>query len=54
MPGLASTKLGIKDQARTFLLNAPEEVIQVIDPSNLKVATKLTGTFDYIHLFAKS
>ena len=54
MTGLASTKMGIKEGARAFLLNAPEEAIQAIDPSQLDVSTRLTGKFDYIHLFTKS
>ena len=54
MTGLASKKMGIKDRARAYLVNAPEEAVKAIDPSQLDVATKLTGTFDYIHLFTKS
>jgi hypothetical protein len=52
--GLAATKMGIKEGARAFLVNAPPEVVETIDPSHLKVAKKLAGTFDYIHLFTKS
>jgi hypothetical protein len=35
-------------------VSAPAEALEAIDPSQLTVAAKLTGTFDYIHLFAKS
>lgn len=54
MTGLALKKMGIKEGARAFLFNAPEEAIQAIDPSQLDVSTRLTGQFDYIHLFTKS
>ncbi|HSK66788.1 MAG TPA: hypothetical protein VK888_07655 [Anaerolineales bacterium] len=54
MTGLAMTKMGIKEGARSFFVNAPEEAIEAIDPSQLKLVPKLAGTFDYIHLFTKS
>ena len=54
MTGLASRKMGIKEGARAFLVNAPAEAVEAIDPSELDLATKLTGKFDYIHLFTKS
>jgi hypothetical protein len=54
MTGLASKKLGIKEGARTILVNAPAEAVKVIDPSQLDVSKKLTGMFDYIHFFTKS
>jgi hypothetical protein len=54
MTGLAFKKMGIKEGARAILVNAPAESIKAIDPSHLDLATKLTGKFDYIHLFTKS
>ena len=54
MTGLASEKMGIKEGARAYLLNAPAEALKAIDTSGLDVATRLTGQFDYIHLFIKS
>ena len=54
MTGLASKKMGIKEGARAFLVNAPAEAVEVIDTSQLELATKLTGKFDYIHFFTKS
>lgn len=54
MSGLASNKMGIKADARAILVNAPEEAVKAIDPSQLDLATKLTGKFDYIHFFTKS
>lgn len=54
MAGLASKKMGIREGARTILVNAPKEAVEVIGPSGLELATKLTGQFDYIHFFARS
>jgi hypothetical protein len=54
MTGLASKKLGIKEGARAILVNAPAEAVEAINPSYLELASKLTGKFDYIHLFTKS
>lgn len=54
MTGLASKKMGIREGARTILVNAPKEAVEVIDPPRLELATKLTGQFDYIHFFTKS
>ena len=49
-----SKKMGIKDGMRAIFINAPAEAIAAIDSSSLDIALKLTGTFDYIHLFSKS
>ena len=54
MTGLIAKKMGIKEGARTYLVNAPAEALKVIDPSQLDLAARLTGQFDYIHLFTKS
>ena len=54
MTGLASKKMGIKEGARAFLVNAPPDALRSIDPAQLKVATRLSGAFDYIHFFVKS
>jgi hypothetical protein len=54
MTGLAAKKMGIKDGARAILVNAPAEAVEAIDPSGFDVSSKLTGMFDYIHLFTKS
>ena len=54
MTGIASKKMGIKEGARAYLRNAPAEAVKAIDPSGLDVATRLTGQFEYIHLFTKS
>jgi hypothetical protein len=54
MSGVVLKQLGIKEGARAFLANAPAEAVEAIDPSQLDVATKMTGKFDYIHLFTAS
>lgn len=47
-------KMGIKEGTRAIFINAPDSVESAIDPSNLDVAAKLSGDFDYIHFFVKS
>jgi hypothetical protein len=54
MTGAVSKKMGIKDGSRAFMVNAPEEAVNAIDPPDLELAKRLTGDFDYIHLFTKS
>jgi hypothetical protein len=54
MTGAVSKKMGLKEGARAFLVNAPEEAVKAIDPPDLALAKRLTGDFDYIHLFTKS
>jgi hypothetical protein len=54
MTGIASKKMGIKEGARAYLVNAPAEAVKAIDPSGLDIPARLTGQFDYIHLFTKS
>ena len=46
--------MGIKVDSRAIFINAPAVAIQTIDLPSLDIASKLTGYFDYIHLFAKS
>lgn len=54
MTGSVSKKLGIKEDARAFLVNAPDDAVQAIGLPSLELAEKLNGKFDYIHLFVKS
>ncbi len=49
-----SEKVVIKVDSRAIFINAPAEAIEAIDLPILYIASKLTGYFDYIHLFAKS
>jgi hypothetical protein len=47
-------KLGIKEGMRTFFVNAPSSVIEAMASPGFKVASKLSGYFDYIHFFTKT
>ncbi|SEP80371.1 hypothetical protein [Epilithonimonas lactis] len=44
-------KMGIKEGARTYFANAPEDAILSIELPNIDLIEKLSGEFDYIHLF---
>jgi hypothetical protein len=54
MSGSVSKKMGLKEGVRAILVNAPDEAMDAIDLSRLDLAKRLTGKFDYIHLFTKS
>jgi hypothetical protein len=54
MTGSASKKMGIKEGVRAFLVSAPKEAVKTIDLSQLNVAARLSGKFDYIHFFTKT
>ena len=47
-------KLGARAGMRAVFINAPADVMSVIDVSYLKVADQLKEQFDYIHLFCKT
>ena len=46
-------KMGIKESGRTVFINAPTEAIVGIKLPTLSISKKMTGEFDYIHLFVK-
>ena len=46
-----SAKMGIKENARAILINAPVDAKKAIELPAIKLTTRLTGEFDYIHLF---
>lgn len=52
MAKLVSEKLGIKPGSRAILINAPVSAVRAIKLPRLKIATRLSGEFDYIHFFA--
>lgn len=54
MTKLVSEKLGIKANSRAILINAPASAVRAIKLPPLKKAAKLTGSFEYIHFFARS
>jgi hypothetical protein len=47
-----SAKMGIQAGVSAIFINAPADVINAIDPPDLKLSSTLSGDFDYIHLFA--
>ncbi len=49
-----SKKMGIKEGMRSIFISAPAVVKNTIDLPSLEIATKLSGNFDYIHLFSKN
>lgn len=46
-------KMGIKQGARTYFAKAPKDAIQSMELPNIELKERLTGEFDYIHLFVK-
>ena len=46
--------MGIKADSRAILVNAPAEAIAAINLPSLDIASRLTGYFDYVLLFATS
>ncbi|MEJ7646453.1 MAG: hypothetical protein WKF87_17780 [Chryseolinea sp.] len=46
-----SEKLGIKKDSRAIFINADEEALEALDLTELEIATRATGVFDYIHVF---
>ena len=47
-------KIGIKDNMRAIFIDAPTDAINDIYSPSLDLKKKLTGKFDYIHLFVHS
>ena len=43
--------MGVKKDSRALLVNAPEGIGDTLHLPALDIATKMTGDFDYIHLF---
>jgi hypothetical protein len=54
MTRTVAIKMGIKENSRAFFVNVDKEALENISLPSLEVADKLTGEFDYIHLFATS
>jgi hypothetical protein len=49
-----SAKMGVKKDSRAAFVNAPEDTIATLSLPALDVASRVAGSFDYIHLFAKT
>lgn len=54
MSRAVSQKMGIKEGARAFFMNAPDPALEAIDLPILDIVPELDGDFDYIHLFTTS
>jgi hypothetical protein len=54
MPKSVAQKIGVKNDARAILIDAPKDIINTIGLTDLKLAPRLSGGFDYIHFFAES
>ncbi|MEM7130161.1 MAG: DUF3052 domain-containing protein [Chloroflexota bacterium] len=49
-------KLGIKDNFRTYVKNAPDDYAQMVSPlpDRVKILTRLSNDLDMVHFFTKS
>ena len=54
MPRTVSQKMGVREGVRAHLVNAPESAVVAMSLPRLEMAAGLQGTFDYLHLFARS
>ena len=43
--------MGVRTGCRAFLMHAPEDAVETIDLPELDRANRLSGSFDYLHLF---
>lgn len=53
MERTVAAKMGIKDHSKAYFANADNDAIAAINLPELKTLKRLSGNFDYIHLFAK-
>jgi hypothetical protein len=49
-----SQKMGIKEKSRALFINAPGDAIEGMKLPGIDIAKRLTGVFDYIHLFVEN
>ena len=54
MAKTVAEKIGVKENSRTFFVNAEPAVVKEMNFPKLDVKTDLVSTFDYIHCFTKS
>ena len=45
--------MGIKENSKTYFMNAPNDAIEALNLPDVQLIKGLTGEFDYIHLFVK-
>jgi hypothetical protein len=54
MSTTVAKKMGIKEGSRAIFVNAPETAEDAIEAPDMDIVTRLSGDFDYIHLFTKT
>lgn len=50
----AAEKMGVKEGSRAIFIDPPEDIRAMLELPDLDIASRLTGYFDYIHLFTKT
>lgn len=53
MTRTVAQKMGVKENAKTYFINAPKEAIAAIILPDVQISKSLIDEFDYIHLFVK-
>jgi len=53
MQSTIAKKLGIREKARAILIGAPDDTVATMALPPLRIAARLQGEFDYVHLFVK-
>lgn len=51
MPKTVAEKMGVREDMRAILINAPESSVVSIQLPPITIEAKLDGQFDHIHLF---
>ena len=51
MPSSLSSKVGLKEEYRAYLADAPREVAEELSASGARFSQSLTGSFTFIHAF---
>jgi hypothetical protein len=51
MPSALSSKLGLKEESRAYLVDVPREVAVELSASGARFSKSLTGSFTFIHAF---
>lgn len=49
-----SEKMGVKENMRAVLIDAPDDAVSAMELPAIDLKDRLSGKFDYIHLFAKN
>lgn len=54
MTRTVAQKMGIKINSKALFINAPDDALEAIQLPEIDSSEKVTGEFDYIHLFVKT